>query len=236
MKAKRIMDLWMLLVIAGMLFWGSITFPVASAAETLAFDFSLGMGADFSFYNPGGNFVLDDTRGKLRMTKLDGGADDSLKLAKVVSNFLIGGNFEISIDYGLYYPLNDGDQLEFQLYGLNFIFFNVRSNESWLGGDQYHTFLGPRNLQPIPAIATTDKKGTLRFVREADIISAYFKSPGSEDYTLVYSEVFDDVYVKFAMALKSKPFNPSPLAVAFDNLRIDADSLLYYPTQLDLQR
>jgi hypothetical protein len=233
MRVRRVTNLWVL-AIAGMLLFFTLTLPIPSTADTLDFDFSSGMSSEFSFYNPGGNFALDDTHGKLRLTKLDGVSDDSLKLAKVVSNFLIGGNFDIRVDYRFYRSLNSGDQLEFQLYGHNFIFFSVRSNESGLGGDQYHTFLGPRNLQPIPAIATTDRRGALRFVREGDIISAYFKSPGSEDYTLIYSEVFDDVYVRFAMALKSQPFNPWPLDAAFDNLKVEADSLLYYPTDPNL--
>jgi hypothetical protein len=229
MEEKHYTRFWVLLAFAGTLFLGALTLAAPSAAETLHFDFSSGMGSEFFFYNPTGVFALDDTHGKLRLIKLTGGSDDSLKLAKVVSNVLIGGNFDIRVDYRLYRSLDSGDQLEFQLYGHNFIFFNVRSNESSLGGDQYHTFLGPRNLQPIPAIATSDTRGTLRFVREADIINAYFKSPGAEDFTLIYSEVFDDVYVRFAMALKSQPFNPSPLDAAFDNLSIEADTLLHYP-------
>ena len=220
------------LVVAGIMFLSILTFSAPTQAVSLYYDFSQGMGTEFSFYNPSGQFDLDDTAGELRLTKPDGSTDDSLKLAKVVSDFLIGGNFDISVDYRLSFPLNNGDQLEFELYGNNFIFFNVRSNESWLGGEQYHTFLGPRNIQPIPAIPTTDNKGNLRFVRESNIISAYFKSYNSEEYMLIYSEIFDDIYVRFAMVIKNQPFNASSLDASFYNLRIEADSVLYYPNEV----
>ncbi len=232
MKAKSKQDRSRHLVIPGILFLSILTFSAPTQAMSLYYDFSQGMGTEFSFYNPSGQFDLDDTAGELRLTKPDGNPDDSMRLAKVVSDFLIGGNFDISVDYSLSLPLNNGDQLEFELYGNNFIFFNVRSNESWLGGEQYHTSLGPRNIQPIPAIPTTDNKGTLRFVRELDIISAYFKSPNSEEYILIYSETFDDIYVRFAMVIKSQPFNTSSLDSSFYNLRIEADSVLYYSNEL----
>jgi hypothetical protein len=223
--------LFVLRAIPCLLLFAVITLAAPSEAVTLNYDFSQGMGTEFYFYNPTSQFALDETGEELRMTKAADGTDESLKLAKVVSHFLIGGNFDVSIDYRLNLPLNDGDQLGFQLYGQNFIFFNVRSNESWLGGDQYHTFLGPRNIQPIPAFPTTDKEGTLRFVRESNIISAYFKSPDSEEYTLIYSEVFDNIYVRFAMVLQNQPFSTSSLNVSFHNLRVEADSVLFRPIE-----
>jgi hypothetical protein len=231
MSAKFKPDRWRHLAISGILVFGVLSFAVPTRAVTLYYDFSQGMGTEFAFYNPGGQFILDDTTGELRLTKPDGSSHDSLKLAKVVSDFLVGGNFDMSVDYKLSLPLDNGDQLEFELYGNNFIFFNVRSNESWLGGEQYHTFMGPMNIQPVPAIPTSDRKGTLRFVRESNIISAYFKSPDSEEYTLIYSEIFDDIYVRFAMVVKNQPFNVSPMDVSFYNMRIEADSILYYPNE-----
>jgi len=232
MKAKSKPDRARHFVILGILFLSILIFSAPTQAVSLYYDFSQGMGTEFSFYNPSGQFNLDDTAGELRLTKPDGNTDDSLRLAKVVSDFLIGGNFDISVDYRLSLPLSDGDQLEFELYGNNFIFFNVRSNESWLGGEQYHTFLGPRNIQPIPAIPTTDNKGSLRFVRESNIISAYFKYPNSEEYILIYSEIFDDIYVRLAMVIKNQPYNTSSLDASFYNLRIEADSVLYYPNEV----
>ncbi len=212
-----------------------LTTATPSLAVTLNFDFSQGLGTEFSFYNPTSQFSVDETGEELRMTRDADGSDESLKLAKIVSNFLIGGNFDISVDYTLNLPLNDGGQLGFQLYGQNFIFFNVRSNESWLGGDQYHTLLGPRDVQPIPGISTADREGTLRFVRESDIISAYFKSPNSDEYTLIYSEVFDNIYVRFAMVLQNQPSRTSSLDASFHDLRLEADSVLFLPVESKLQ-
>jgi hypothetical protein len=229
MRPKHGPYLFVLGTIPCLLLFAIVIMAAPSQAVTLNFDFSQGMGTEFYFYNPTSQFALDETGEELRMTKAADGTDESLKLAKVVSQFLIGGNFDVSIDYKLNLPLNDGGQLGFQLYGHNFIFFSVRSNESWLGGDQYHTFLGPRNIQPIPAFPTTDRGGTLRFVRESNIISAYFKSPDSEEYTLIYSEIFDNIYVRFAMVLQNQPSSTSPLNASFRNLRVEADSVLFHP-------
>ena len=231
MTRKLKSERWGRLVIPGILFFSIISFTITPQAATLYYDFSGGIGTEFSFFNPSQQFTLDDTGGDLRLTRPDVSSGEFLKLAKVVSDFLIGGDFDISVDYQLHNPLNDGDQLELELYGQNFIFFIVRSNESWLGGEQYHAFLGPRNVQPVPAITTIDNRGTLRFVREADLISAYFRSPDSEEYTLIYSEIFDDIYVRFAMVLKNQPFTISSSDASFDNLKIEADSVLYYPVE-----
>ncbi len=235
MRRKHGQYLFVLRAIPYLLLLTILATATPSRAVTLNFDFSQGLGTEFAFYNPTSQFSLDETGEELRMTKEADGSDESLKLAKIVSNFLIGGNFDISVDYTLNLPLNDGDQLGFQLYGQNFIFFNVRSNESWLGGDQYHTLLGPRNVQPIPAFSTTDREGTLRFVRDSDIIRAYFKSPNSEEYTLIYSETFDNIYVRFAMVLQNQPSSISSLDASFHDLKIEADSVLFLPVESELQ-
>ena len=212
------------MLLFGILFIGIVLFPTSSQAETIFFDFSDGLGSCFSFYNPTGLFTLDDTSGELRLVKPEDTMKDIIKSGKICSNFLIGGDFDISVDYKLNIPLQDGDQLEFHLCSKNFSYFIVRSNESWLGGDNYHVWFND-HAEPIPAITTTDTSGTLRFVRIGDEISAYFMSEGSSEYTRIHSQVFDSGYVRIRMVLQNQPHSHSALDASFDNLRIEADQI-----------
>jgi hypothetical protein len=187
---------------------------------TITYDFINGIGNDFMFDNPTGLFLLNDSEGNMRITKQSDTIEGVLKSGMVYSKFSIKGDFKISVDYNLNSPLNNGDQLQFHLYSQNFIYFLVRSNEEFLGGNNYHVFFRYDNIVPNPGISTNDISGTFRFVRKGSTIDAYFKSKEKTEYSLVDSHKFDTCEVSVGMVLQNQPFSHSTLDASFDNLRI----------------
>lgn len=202
-----------------------LTSPSAEAVSRF-YDFAHGMGSDFTFDNPTSLFALDDTHGELRLSKPADTYSDVLKLARIRSRFILLGNFDIKVDYKHNLVLPEGGQQESQLYGKNnFTYFIVRCNESWIGGQNYHVWIG--SVAPIPPFATTDTSGKLRFVRQGNQISAYFKSPGASDYTFIYGYATESRYVCLGMVLQSQPTSHAALDAAFDNLDIQADAIVF---------
>jgi ligand-binding sensor domain-containing protein len=200
--------------------------PLAPGGErpVLFFDFASGTDGMFSFQNPCGLFALDDTAGELRLSKPeDTLVGDDVKAAYVLSNFSLAGDFDASVAYRLNTPLTNGQQLEFQMGGSSSL-CNVRSNEEWLGGNNYHVYVGGE-VQPIPAIATTDLTGTLRITRTGSQVTAYFKTQAASEYTLIHSEVLGRGYVDLAMCLQNQPHSSAALDASFDNLSVQADSI-----------
>jgi hypothetical protein len=215
------------LLVFGLFFILMLTLPQASQASVTKFyDFANGMGSDFVFKNPTGLFSLEDSQGELRLSK----STDSLsifKQGKIQTRFWVAGDFDVQVDYKFYLPLNDGDQQQLNIdSNPNLGFANVRSNESWLGGHNYHIW-SLDSAHPVPGIPTTDTGGTLRITRIGNMVSGYFKSPNAGDFTLIWSNPFNTDPVRFSMTLQNQPNSYSALDGAFDNFKITADSIYY---------
>ena len=149
------------------------------------------------------------------------------KQGKIQTRFWIAGDFDVKVDYKFYLPLNDGDQQQLNIDsnpGLGFA--NVRSNESWLGGHNYHIW-ALSIAHPVPGISTSDISGTLRTTRTGTLVSGYFKSPGAQNFTLIWSYNFNADPVRFSMTLQNQPSSFSALDGAFDNFTITADRIYY---------
>jgi hypothetical protein len=213
-------------LVLGMAFLLTCLASPSAAAVSKFYDFAHGMGSDFTFDNPTGLFTLDDTQGELRLSKPADTYSDVLKLARIRSRFILYGNFDVKVGYKQYLVLPEGGQQEFQLYGKNgFTYFISRSNESWIGGQNYHVWIG--SVAPIPAFTTSDIGGILRFVRQGNEIRAYFKSPGAADYTLIYSYSTTSRWVRLGMVLQNQPASHAALDAAYDNLDIQADAIVF---------
>jgi hypothetical protein len=195
----------------------------ALAKVNILYTFDNGKGADFVFDNTTGLFTLDDTHGELRLAKPADTSSNTLRLGRVRAIFRLIGNFDVSVDYKINQPLNDGDQLEFQLYSKNFNYFISRSNEAWLGGNNYHVFL----LNAKAGVVTEDTHGTLRFVRQEKVITVYFKSPENSEYTFLDSRILDTNSVLLGMVLQSQPNSHAALDASYDNLSISADGRFF---------
>ncbi|MCP3928891.1 MAG: hypothetical protein GY705_07305 [Bacteroidetes bacterium] len=210
-----------LLIVAVCLFWFSITILNTSHAETIVYDFSGGIGVDFGFSNPDGLFTLDDSGGELRLSKVEDSLPDPghPKRGTVYSNFTVSGDFEISVEYNLNSALGVGDQIEFQIWSNDFAYFISRSNEDFLGGNNYHVFWNDGDISQT-AILTSDTSGTFRFIRKGATIWSYFKSSSSSEYTLIHSKNFGTSDIGIGMTLQNQPHSFTALDGTFDNLII----------------
>jgi hypothetical protein len=200
--------------------------PSALAGINILYTFDDGKGPNFIFDNPTGLFTLDDTHRELRLTKPTDTLDPTLRLGRVRSLFKLIGNFDIRVDYKINQPLSDGDQQEFQLYSKTFNYFISRSNEVGLGGNNCHVYYNDNFGQPgvvIPGVTTQDTEGTLRFVRQGNVITAFFKSAGDSQYTVLDSHVLNGDPVSLGMVLQNQPKSHTALDASFDNLSILAD-------------
>jgi hypothetical protein len=214
------------LVAFGMFLLLACLVPPPAAAASKFYDFAHGMGNDFSFYNPTDLFTLDDTQGELRLSKPADTYSDVLKLARISSRFILLGNFDVKVKYKQYLVLPEGGQQEFQLYGKKgFTYFISRSNESWIGGQNYHVWIG--SVAPIPPFATSDTGGILRFVRQGNDITTYFKSPGAANYTMIYGYSTTSPWVRLGMVLQNQPASHAALDAAYDDLDIQADAIVF---------
>ena len=139
----------------------------------------------------------------------------------------MAGDFDVQVDYKFYLPLNDGDQQQLNMDSSpSYSFANVRSNETWLGGNNYHIW-SMNSGHPVPGILTADTSGTLRVSRTGNVVSGYFKSPGAMDFTLIWSYPLTTATVRFSMTLQNQPNSYSALNGAFDNFKITADHIFY---------
>jgi hypothetical protein len=197
-----------------------------SQAVTLSYDFTSGMGSDFTFENPTGLFSLDDTGGELRLKKAPDSESNYFRPARIQANYLLQGNFEVRVDYRINIPLNDGDQQQLNLGFLDGTgLANVRSNESWLGGNNYHVWV-MNHEEPGGGISTSDISGTLVYIRSGNTISAYFRSPGASADTFLFSETVSVPLIAFTMSLQSQPNSHGSLDGSFDNLYVRADGIV----------
>ena len=195
-------------------------FTVQNVEEATIFNFNDGMGDDFFFSDPTGLFSYDDTQGNIQISKpTDTMTEDDVKYAKLYSNFSIEGDFDISVEYKLNTVLQDGDQLEFQVFNASFSFFVVRSNETWIGGNNYHVYSND-NIGPQPGIITDDDHGNMRIVRSGSVITGYAKQFDEAQYEEIYSFTLNDDPVQLALSIQNQPHSHSSLDVEFDNLTI----------------
>ncbi|MBF0452567.1 MAG: carboxypeptidase regulatory-like domain-containing protein [Candidatus Magnetomorum sp.] len=185
-------------------------------------DFSEGMGHEMSFHDPSGLYALDDQNGTLHISKNSDDLYDFFRAAKISTQIPISGDFDIRIDFQLMEPLQNGDQLELQIYGETFYFFAVRSNESGLGGQNVHVFYGENegSIAPTPCIAFTAMEGTLRVKREGETLTAFAKSHSMDDFQIIFSYAFPVSDVHFKLSIQSQPFSHGAQDVHLDNFRI----------------
>jgi hypothetical protein len=219
---------WILIVMA--FCFCLLMFSSQSNAVTLFYDFSSGMGSDFTFENSTGLFTLDDSGGELRLTKAADSEPDYFRPARIRANYLLQGDFEVRVDYRIYSPLNDGDQQQLNLGFLDGTgLANVRSNESWLGGNNYHVWV--TNHQE-GGTSTSDDHGTLVYMRSGNTINAYFRSPGALNDTFLTSKTVTVPLIAFTMSLQSQPNSHGALDASFDNLYVRADGIMFFVAPL----
>ena len=190
--------------------------------NSLYWDFSQGMPDHFDFYSTHADlFSMDDSSGHLRIHKPADTLESTFKKATINPNMSFSGDFDIRVDYEIFSPLTNGDQLELQIISDSFIFFVVRSNEPGLGGQNVHVYTGsePDGIQPNPGILTNDMKGILRVVRINTHIMAFFQTNSTEGFQLIFEKDVDDREVNVELALQNQPLSNAPLDAAFDNLR-----------------
>jgi hypothetical protein len=213
------------------LFWVTfciclLMFSSPSQAVTLSYDFSSGMGSDFTFENLTGLFTLDDSGGELRLSKAADSEPNYFRPARIRANYLLQGDFEVRVGYRINISLNDGDQQQLNLGFLDGTgLANVRSNESWLGGNNYHVWVKDHE-EPTGGISTSDVSGTLVYKRSGNTISAYFRSPGANADTFLTSKTVSVPLIAFTMSLQSQPNSHGALDASFDNLYVRADGIV----------
>ncbi|KPA12153.1 conserved hypothetical protein, secreted [Candidatus Magnetomorum sp. HK-1] len=186
-------------------------------------DFSQGISDFLHFSNPTDLYNLEDQNGTLHITKNADSMNNVFRSAQIRTRFPVSGDFDVRINYQLIEPLQNGDQLELQVYGESFYFFAVRSNESGLGGQNVHVFYGEDMgaIAPNPCIAFSAMEGTLRVTRSGEMLTAYAKSKDSNNYQMIYSHnfpAFEEVY--FKLSLQSQDYSHGSQDVHLDDFRI----------------
>jgi hypothetical protein len=187
--------------------------PSLSSAATVNFDFSTGMGPDFSFFDNGtSGFTLEDTGGNLKITHTNAPLliAGEIKGGYVSSNFKLGGDFDIKVDYVMLNSWLSGTQIQLNSDGL----VVVRSLE---GYQNYHVWDGASWNGAVP---TTDNSGVLEIKRIGDQITGYYNSKTL--YTA--STTFDDM--GFSVCLQGNGWWDFPgglVAASFDNFSVTAD-------------
>jgi len=191
-------------------------------------DFSEGIGDFIYFSNPTKLYELDDQNDTLHLTKASDNMNDIFRSAQICTRLPVSGDFDVRINYKIIEPLQNGDQLELQIYGKSFYFFAVRSNESGLGGQNVHVFYGEDEgtIAPNPCIPFSAMEGTLRVTRSGEMLTAYAKSSDSNDYQMIYSHSFnsnEEVY--FKISLQSQPYSHGVQDVHLDDFRVMGQTL-----------
>jgi hypothetical protein len=186
----------------------------------LVWNFSGGLPPALSFENALPDILqLDDTHQNLRIYSDQSFSltHPSVKAGTVVSNFVIGGDFEITLDYKV--DLMDlGTQC--QLLILDFVV--VRSNETG-HGNNYHVWnLGSWH----GTIPTTDTQGTFEIKRSGASVSGWANG------ALIYTQPSygtGDVEVRFNIQANTYGgWTTGALDATFDNLRIQCDRFISY--------
>jgi hypothetical protein len=199
----------------GLLMWCSGPSVAASYSYS---DFSAGLSPDFTLSDSQSVFTLSTSGSAIRLTKADGtGSVLDLTVADVSWNHALVGNFTADVDYSLNQVLNNFQQLEWHVETQSGpFFFLVRSNESWLGGNNYHVWNSAAN----GTIPTTDMSGTLRITRSGTFVEAWYKSPGAGNFTYVFGESLSAEDLYLSMTLQNQPQTLLSLDASFSNIKI----------------
>ncbi len=168
-----------------------------------------------------GPFIVEEAAGGLQISRPSGLPDGfqvgQLRLAEDVI-----GDFDIQVDYRAA-SINrvngvPGNQIQLNVFGLSQPWFVVRSDEV-NAGDNYHMFNSDW-IPPVPGIATTDLAGTLRVVRQGNLLFGYYKSPGDLDWNLIATDSLENTPVSITIALQSNGTTDA-ISVEFDNFKLN---------------
>jgi hypothetical protein len=211
--------------------------PLLSEAAVYNYtDFSTGLGPDFSFYDTQDVFSLTSSASGLQLNKSDG-TGLGMTEAQILWNRMLVGDFTVDINYNLNQPLTDGQQLEWHVMTpMDEFFFLVRSNESWLGGDNYHVWSGTaaESGSAKGTQVTTDNSGILRITRTGSIVHAFYASLDTSIFTELYSESFITGDLYLGVYLQNQPFTNLSLDATFSNIRIADSSPVPEPSTIFL--
>ncbi|OXU14708.1 PEP-CTERM sorting domain-containing protein [Sedimentisphaera salicampi] len=179
-----------------------------------------------------GIYSVDDTHGDIRLEKT-GTAQPGMNLVEIKLNLskvsLIGdtipGDFEAIINFSEAVLPGPGlDQVELHTaFTSGQYFFNVRDNDS--GTQNVHVWDGQiRGGFPTPAAA-----GTLRIVRQADVITAFF------DDSLVYQKSFVTANLNsLSFTLQNNLGSNDHTSVIFDDFKLSGEYVVPEPAGICL--
>ena len=222
--------------------WVLLAAPGASA-ETLTFDFSDGLGPEFSSFSTGGLFAIDTSADNLRIFKAadDGSiANSGFIFGGVGLNIALGGDFTATVDFTLTnFPITAGHQLNESLLSatsivdpadavsvLRFTNFDQNWIEAFDGAPQ-----GLRN-----ELATS---GKYRLTRVGSQLTASYAKPADlTNFITLYSASNATDPFRIALAAvqgaNSGPRSVTALDISFDNLIVEADFLVRAPEPASL--
>jgi hypothetical protein len=187
--------------------------PSLSSAATVSFDFSSGIGPDFSFFDVGeSGFSLDDTGGNLQINNQNAPAlvAPNIQGGYISSNFKFGGDFDIKVDYVMNSDWLQGTQIQINTDGMAMV-------RSWEGYQNYHVWDGVSWKGAVP---TTDNSGVLEIKRIGSQITSYYNA------NLLYSAPTNLDDMSFSVCVQGNGywnFPGGPVAASFDNFSITAD-------------
>jgi len=211
-----------------------------ASAATLTFDFDSGPGQEFSVRNDGGLYAIDLDGPDLRIAKP---ADDatvnptSPVSGGVQSEFLIDGDFAVTVDFTLHSLPLAGSQK------LNESVLRVLADDDtafWIlrftlgNGNRIETFadFGVGNSR-IPAMHHSSlMSGRYRLSRSGATIAGYYAESGSSDFTSLggHNGFTEPMRIELlASQLPNQldyPRPTTPLDISFDNLFLEAEAII----------
>ncbi|AQQ10047.1 hypothetical protein L21SP3_01871 [Sedimentisphaera cyanobacteriorum] len=196
-------------------------------------DFNNGLNSEYWSVNQNtGIYTVDDTQGDIRLEKT-GNAQAGMNLVEIELNLskvsLIGdtipGDFEALINFSQAVLPGPGlDQVELHAaFDDDSYFFNVRDNDS--GTHNVHVWDG----QKKGGFPTSAAAGTLRIVRQADVITALF------DDSVVYQKNFTAADLNLlSFTLQNNLGSNDSTSVIFDDFKLSGDFVVPEPASIFL--
>lgn len=221
--------------------FSALSAPAISVAGVVTYDFNSGFGPDFTSFNYGGLWTIDDDGPTVRLPKpADDGSfsGDGFILAGILSSFTLDGDFSITVDFTLDdFPFPPGSQqLNESLLAVvsdsGGLFEVLRFNQN-RGRSRIEAFSVPET-PGLPAPTTSLYEGVYRIDRMGSTISGSFGEPGASlpaDFTDLGSATGPEfalpmrIQLYAAQGANSGGRSTTSLDVSFDNLRIETSAV-----------
>ena len=207
-------------------------------SATVNFDFSSGIGADFtSVDSSGGLWSVNGSDGKLQISKLfDDGTINGYRSIQggLESKFTLAGDFTVDVDFQLNTFPNansgwNGSVLMVQRVGSGQLFEVLRwAKPSEQLVEVYGDPGGQVGNKPEGMLG-----GTYRITRSGKTIAGFIASSGSTEFTEIgrVVESFDQpalirlVGMQVSLAFDTQPRSTTAMDIRFDNLTVTADQI-----------